>query len=161
MSKKNIFHAKYMDLYTEYGYGVGCISDIIQGIGFDLRTMSSTEAKKEALEVIEQLLYYNLICVEHWGSKNHHLKFKKMNVGIDRTMNVLKTQWFNGANSYDFFEMVTFSYRNWYHNKLQELGVDDNMDWDWFGKVVIPKIKEWAEESIPSEGIINVNTDSI
>jgi len=176
----NIFQKKYLDLFTEYGYGINCISDIISGLGYhSLVARSSKEAKEAALDVIEQLFNNDIIYVLHWGLSQEALKnkitvikdgiphimyedenqekLKNKNISIQEAMTVIKLQWFEGAKYEDFFGMTTFFYKDWYMEKLKELNIGVNTDWDWFSNDIVPKIKNWSKERNCNQKEINVN----
>lgn len=155
MKNINIFQERYLDLFTEYGYGVNSISDIIHGIGYDLHAISSIAARQDTLRVIEELLKHNLIYVLHWGYAHTTLKDKE--IGIDEAMQIIKSQWPERADSSHISGMVTFFYKKWYIDKLQDLGIDEYTDWDWFSKEIIPQIRLWSEISVSNQKKSSVN----
>jgi hypothetical protein len=141
----DVFQKKYSQLFSEEGYGINAIGDVISGLGYhSLDAMSSKEAKEVALDTIEQLFNHDIIYVVHWGQ--NHETLKKKSINIQEAMVIIKSQWFEGAKYEDFFGMATFFYKDWYIEKLKELniGVNTDWDWEWFSEKIVPKIKTWG-----------------
>lgn len=144
-NKINIFQSKYLDLFTDFGYGVNSLSDILQSLGYNIENLNSSRAKTEAIDAIGQLLEKEIIYVIHWGK--HHDIIKNLN--HKQILIFINEIWFENANYTDFFEMVTFKYTDWYNNKLKEAGIGVNTDWEWFGKEFVPNMEEWIKEKRP------------
>ncbi|WP_290468899.1 hypothetical protein [Lacinutrix sp. MedPE-SW] len=146
-NKINIFQSKYLDLFTDFGYGVNSLSDILQSLGYNIENLNSSSGKTEAIDAIGQLLEKEIIYVLHWGK--HHNIIKNLDLNYKQTLIFINEIWFENANYSDFLDMVTFKYTDWYYNKLKEAGIDVNTDWGLFGKEFVPNIEEWIKEKRP------------
>ena len=64
-----IFKKEYSSLFTQYGFGVTTINHILQSIGYNLTNLHTDEAREKGLEVIHQLLKYNLVKITFLDGK--------------------------------------------------------------------------------------------
>lgn len=146
MKEINIFDDKYVELFCPYD-GVEFIQNIILGLGYTNKNLSSQKAKKEALIVIEELLNLNLIYVFHWG-QNHSSMVGKV-FTIKQTINYIDSLWFQGAGYSDFYGMVMFGYKKWYVEELEKLGMTHTTNWKEFVKNKIGNLEKWIEDNKP------------
>lgn len=138
-----IFKKEYSSLFTQYGYGVATINHILHSVGHNLTNLHTDEARKKGLEVIYQLLKYDLVKITFLDGKN----VKDNQFKLSEKMSMIEKLWNKGET--DFESIVNFDFKGWYYKKLSELKINENTDWEWFGEEFVPNMKQWIEENRP------------
>lgn len=146
MKKINIFDKKYFFLFCPYD-GVEFMHNVLVSLGYIIKDWRSKQGRQEALYAIEELFKLDLIYVFHWGAKHDQMKDKSYT--IEQTLEHIKSVWFEGANTPDFYGMVMLGSKKWYVDKLQESGYVLNSNWEKFYKSKLRNMEQWIEENRP------------
>lgn len=138
-----IFKKEYSSLFTQYGYGITTINHILHSIGYNLTNLHTDEARKKGLEVIHQLLKYNLVKITFLNGKN----VKDNQFKLYEKMYMIEKLWDKGETNFE--NIVNFDFKDWYYKKLSELKINENTDWEWFGEEFVPNMKQWIQKNKP------------
>jgi len=137
----NIFKSKYSDLFTMYGYSIDTIGCIANSIGCNLKDYNKKEIKEKVIEVINELLLHDIIYVSHWGEYNNILK--ELELDISQTIKYISIIWDNTNNYIDLEGIVSFSYSEWY---LEKININIDTDWNWFSTIFVPNMNKWIKK---------------
>lgn len=149
MSEITIYKEEYINLFLPND-GVEFLFNIINdGLGIEVNSPLSLENREKTLMVIKELLKLKLIYVSSWCRSQRFIKKKTLSVG--ETMDILDNIWFKEAKYPDYYDMVKFRHKDWYVQKLEELGFDHFTDWKWFVKNKIGNLENWIEENRPKD----------
>jgi hypothetical protein len=146
MEEINIFNKKYLNLFLPND-GVEFLQNIMFGLRYTYKDLSSKKAKNDTLFVVQRMLELDLIYVFHWGDKNEFLKDKQFS--IKETINYIDSIWFEGADYSDFYGMIMFGHKKWYTDKLENLGMTQTTNWEKFVQDEIGDLEKWIEENKP------------
>ncbi len=141
----SIFDRKNILLF-ETEDGVETIEKILENTNH-YKNYTTKEVRREGLRIINKLFELNLIEIFHWGNYENELKGK--NLSTFEKMMYLQELWFIGANSIDLSGMPMFKFKDWYINKLNDLGLQKYNDWTKFVNEKVDNLEKWIEENRP------------
>lgn len=145
----NIFKSDYINLFTEYGYGINSVGSIISGIGYTANDLTSEHAIDHAKEVIKILLNFDIIKISNWGKYNFLLK----SITLSQSEKILcfETIWSKESKSHNFIEFFSFEYTSWYREGLRREGINENTDWEWFSREFVVNMESWIKQNKPKD----------
>lgn len=143
MKDFTIFKKEYSSLFTEHGYGVVTIQYILHGLGYDLFNLNTSKAREDGLLAIKQLFEYKIIKLTFLNGD----LFTDESIQTEEKIEKIANLWNVGET--EFETIAKFDYQDWYYKKMNQSGINENTDWDWFENIFVPNMEKWIEENRP------------
>lgn len=114
---------------------------------FDISTNDryTPEKKRKVLNTVSELLSNKIIYIGNIENK----KIKRWSLSNEDILKKIDVLWHERTDFEEFYDMVWFGYENWYIEKLEQIGLSNNIDWKIFVETKIGDLEKWIEQNKP------------
>lgn len=144
IKKQDLFKNEYLGLLDPYSFEF--LNHLIGLLGFSKTEYNDLKVKRNVLNVLKYMFELDIIQIKSWMNNSFKDDF---NMSIEETLNKIDSLWQRNMDFPDFYTIAYFETKEWYVNKIEDLGMTQTTDWKTFVKENIGNLEEWIEINRP------------